>query len=95
VVPMKEITLRLKLGQIRALDEFASAFGTTRSGVIRKLVEDFTKTSGDLVKLLQSSKKGEEAEVMSAWVYQMLSDLEEQAQLTLPAQGRGGVARDD
>lgn len=79
-----QISFVMSKRSLRKLDAFAEAVGSSRSGLIRELVENFAEKSAELVGVLVDAKKGAEAETVHAWATEIIERAEEEAQLSLP-----------
>lgn len=75
------VTVRFDRATLDKLDRFAEAMHTTRSGVVRMLVEHFARVSGELVQMVQETSRGSEREALSEWIAEQVEDLERKREL--------------
>jgi predicted DNA-binding protein len=84
-----QVSLRVSTEAVAKLDRFAAASGSTRATLMRFLIEDFAVIADDLTSLVQSARRGSEAEAVGDWVQQIVGRLSDDAtQLALPTTGR-------
>lgn len=85
-----QVSFMIDRRSLRKLDNFAEAVGSSRSGLIRELVENFAEKSSELVAVLTEAKKGAELESVHAWAETVVERAEYDAQLSMPTgKGRG------
>jgi hypothetical protein len=86
-----QITLRVDLRDLAKLDRFVEVAGGTRASLMRALVEEFAKKADALTELVESARKGAEAEAVSDWIHEILDGLSSDVeQMALPVRGRSG-----
>ena len=81
-------SIRLNRKTVAKLEALAAVVGTTRSSLIRELVENFAGRVDELVGVLSQARKGAEAESVHAWAMEVVERAEEEAQLSMPT-GKG------
>lgn len=84
----EQVTVRVNIESLAKLDRVAALTGSTRSGLIRMVVEDFADKTDELVELLASARAGHEVRLRE-WVDGLIGGLSSEAdQLVLPVPGR-------